>query len=725
MPVNATGMRAASLLLFVFGMAVFVGCEFGACPGGTQRVGAQCRRSLEQSNGRDVDADALADAGEFADDAGSSVGGRGNAKNVTCGDGVVEGDEECDLESSSPGCRNCRIEPGYSCNEARCLPIPEPPMVKGRPSSDPEHVVWTWVLPEGAVSARVELDGEPVTVEAGATKLERALDPGRRTCAVRACNAIGGCSEPTEHTTMVERFGADGEPWLRGVRRAITSTALGRATAIACRNCYLASDGSPLPLTETEGRIGTSLTRGADLIDLDAVLIDNELYASEADDPVPGERLKLREVLERPGVAASDAAIVIRVHEVDAKPDRFAARLLNLLDELPNTAKNGRPAFLVFPEGRLPFASELQQAAARDYPLLAPYLRYWLAPSGQDSPEAWTQVVELALEHGMQGIVVDFRVAHLFTLISALQEKGLGVWIDNVPGPGDGEVVLAGLRDVVDGFFTDVRVDQARTVVKGATTMAFVNSRTHTSVEQLLPITGMDLVTGEVLYWQRQLGLAPLANSFGSPGLLRWDGPSEPFQGGVLDFSGGQRGLCVSGGPLDQMSDGVLVSVAATLGSKLSTITTDAALFSSDSILNVQMRVLGGSNGASYLMFTTSPTTSNVGLFRGIYWFSGAPSAGVCTSKNGEFTEPLQQNRVYWLMGVYDGRDRVQLFIDGRCAGYQSTTRVTGATRGDLGACLGMEPTNTTALRGTSFYQGVMQVASLLSWEPLADGAEN
>jgi len=40
---------------------------------------------------------------------------------VTCGDGVIEGDESCDVDS--PGCDNCQIKAGWACTSTGCVKV--------------------------------------------------------------------------------------------------------------------------------------------------------------------------------------------------------------------------------------------------------------------------------------------------------------------------------------------------------------------------------------------------------------------------------------------------------------------------------------------------------------------------------------------------------------------------------------------------------------------------
>lgn len=44
-----------------------------------------------------------------------------------CGDGVVNGQEQCDDRNaaSGDGCFNCRVEPGWNCNGSTCVRVPD------------------------------------------------------------------------------------------------------------------------------------------------------------------------------------------------------------------------------------------------------------------------------------------------------------------------------------------------------------------------------------------------------------------------------------------------------------------------------------------------------------------------------------------------------------------------------------------------------------------------
>src|SRR5262245_56129438 len=86
--------------------------------------------------------------------------------------------------------------------------VPAMPVITGAPSSDPDHVLWTWTLPPDAVDVQVVLDDGAVQPRVqGDSASATELAEGPHTLSVAACNAAGGCSEPATHTTNVKRYG--------------------------------------------------------------------------------------------------------------------------------------------------------------------------------------------------------------------------------------------------------------------------------------------------------------------------------------------------------------------------------------------------------------------------------------------------------------------------------------------------------------------------------------
>jgi len=90
-------------------------------------VGAGCGSSADTATGGD-DGGAAADAGD-ATSQDSAVAADGDARAVICGDGVVDGTEQCDdgNTNNGDGCgANCQVEQGFTCSgspyKCSCMP---------------------------------------------------------------------------------------------------------------------------------------------------------------------------------------------------------------------------------------------------------------------------------------------------------------------------------------------------------------------------------------------------------------------------------------------------------------------------------------------------------------------------------------------------------------------------------------------------------------------------
>jgi hypothetical protein len=353
------------------------------------------------------------------------------------------------------------------------------------------------------------------------------------------------------------------------------------------------------------------------------------------------------------------------------------------------------------------------RAAASLHPFLEPYVRYWVTiPSAAD----WEMALDGTASSRYHGVTFDFREPELVRRVALAHASGLGVWIDNVPGPRHGEVVLAGLRQLVDGFSTDYRIDQARSIVSAKDVQAGFDATPLVSPEEPLLVYYLQ-PDGTIASWQRVLAV-PTGEELGTPELAWWS-DNGPFSGGALDFAPGDRTMRLTDPPVGAL-EGVLVSVSATLGDAMAIAPGEFAniLSSATSMAagehqgGVALRVARAAQGGALALQFAVHAGDRYWVHE--YPFAGG-STGACPSPNGTFTEPLEEGRAYWLLGVYDGDGPVQLFIDGKCAGAAAPEANGPVTASLFAPLVGAQP-ETALPGGSGFFRGVVQSAQLLSW---------
>jgi cysteine-rich repeat protein len=688
--------------LIVGGVALVAGACGDECAPGTRSIAGQCRPLGD-----------LADGG--LDTADASI-------LASCGDGQLDEGEACDdaNRAEADGCEpGCALTAGWSCKGVRCERLPEGmPVITGVPSSDPEHVLWVWTVPLDAADVQVTIDDGSVKPEVQGNSARAAgLSEGPHTISVAACNAIGGCGEPATHTTRVKRFGPASRPWYRGVERTFTRPILGgpdAMTGLGCDGCFLGPAGEIVPLETALPSIATSLTRGADVIELEVSLIGQALHVSPGDEFTVGDRPSLEALLESPILVTSLAPLFLQVRE-EGPAEEFAATLLELLEAHPQFARNGRPLFVRAAIDKTNYLSALREGA-REHPFIEPYLRYWVTIPPDEA--SWRNAVDATAQSHYHGVTFDFRAPELFARIGVAHARELGVWIDGVPGPGHGEIPLAALRESVDGFSTVYRIDRAGAVVEAADSLAFFDASPLVTPADPLPIHYVRASSGAPGSWERVLQVPATDELFGSPDLAWWS-DDQPLAGGVLDFSVGDRAMRFTEGVLDPLPDGLLVSLVTTLGD-LDLI--EPGSFSS--LLGSDSRSLTEDPGGFVLTLKRSAQSGALSLQWAVYvgdryhifeYPAAGGSSSACESLNGAFTAPLKENQAYWFVGFYDGDGPVQLFIDGKCAGAVAPVAVGPVAATPLTLLVGAQPATARPL-GVNFFRGQMQVGQLLSW---------
>jgi hypothetical protein len=306
------------------------------------------------------------------------------------------------------------------------------------------------------------------------------LELGDHTLKVRACRPDQMCSAWAAHSAHVESFGSELPRGLRDAARLLPTTALGYRVAIGCNDCADGPTSEIYSLEQAAASIERAIDRGADLIELNIASIGGTIYASPADAATAGARPPLLDLLRREKIASSDALLVLEVVEAtqDRSAQEVAETLLAIIDDIPKVARNGRPLWVRTSFANRGYLQALAKESAR-HTVTGPYIRFVVSDPGRD-PQMFYGAVEDSLVPTLElvdAVSVDFRSSNLPYRLERIRAAGSAVIVENVPGPGHGEIVLGALREQADVFFTDYRVDQARRIVSRTDTGASFNAK--------------------------------------------------------------------------------------------------------------------------------------------------------------------------------------------------------------------------------------------------------
>ena len=689
----ATACRWASALVAL--LVSVAGCAEPRCGELQVRAGATCL---------DLDAgepDQTADQGDdvtLPDDGG--------------GDVTLPDDGGGEVTLPDDACTGCDATPAgpTPAGPTPAGPTPAGPTLQGTPSAAPEQVIWLWDKPQHTVFFELQLDGQqraPTTE----LRLELALAEGEHTLAIRACAAAERCSDWVMSSTRAERFGATYGAGLAATRRALARTPLGHPAAVGCSDCALTASGDSLALESALARLSTAAGREADLLELNVALVAGVLRVMPTGKGgMAMPPLLLSAVLESTALRASSALLALELVETQVAPDAFADALVDALSAYPELMRNGRPLLVHADRGKLSYLRLLRSRLAKRLPRMAPYLRVWLDERAPAAIGLWQDGLDDVLA-GVDGVLLEFSVDDLFGRLSALQRRGLGVGVLDVPGPGHGELVLAGLREEVDLFLTAYRADQARALIADGQPGLYASARRLSFGQPLSVHSWTDAQT--VGSAQRPLGGA-------APSLAEW-GSGFALQGGVLDFTSGQRSLLLAEVP-PASAPGTFFSLVARLDDLR-----DLAPGAADrTLLATSLRTPGGfslelrpgGNDPKYLRLTQRGALSNFVVF-----YEGAHGmAGSCESKNGSYGAPLSVTQSVWLMGVAEaGGTGFQLFINGRCVPIGSevwASRDTTPVSGAQPLLLGAAPPGYSGGSLGSFSKSYLQSVQVRTWSP-------
>ncbi len=716
-PAKATGWSGLALSLSA--LLLLSGCEGTVCPHGIRKVSGKCvvKDAMgAAAEGADLDAqvgDANAATRPEADVLTQSDGGetRADAASATSDAGADSRHED----GGTPFVDPCLLPRDQQ--PAPCMSIPSAPSIDGEPSAGHVDVHWIWSVPVATSTFQVRVDAGPVIeVDGSTTRWDQTFASGNHSIEVRACNRVG-CSRYTRFDTVVERLGNMPAPWLGVAKADVARSPLGHFAPLACRDCFVGNDGSVLDTTATQTKIATALSRQADIIELDVADIAGTLYASSADVAAPTTRPMLTPLLAAANVASAEALISLEIVESELEPAAFATELLRALDANRSVIENGRPLIVKSLDDRLPYLRAIK-TAADGYPFIAPYLRYWVDYQSRSKiADFQTEIESEVVANGLHGVSFAHQSQNLFGAIGYALSKGLGVGFFDVPGPGFGEVVIAGMREEVDLISTTYRVDQARALVKATTSAGYLNARTLTGLGD--PVLVRRNTTGSLLSATHALGKAESASTYGEPVWSAF-GAGKGLLGGVLSFKPNRRALLLS--DIDPtVNQGVLVTAVVNLPDPTRLAEGEAqTLVANTQLAGFAVILTNLIDGPTVLRFATRV----LGAFHyHDYPVTGGNALACSAGSSGVFTAPLNGEDSYVLTAHYDGTRAPFLFINHQCAGAAPPPASGGIVASEASTLVGADPAPGSTPDAGDHFRGYLQQVQLQLWGPHS-GAE-
>jgi len=479
-------------------------------------------------------------------------------------------------------------------------------------------------------------------------------------------------------------------------------------------------NGEVLNLAAATASIERALMNGADLIEMNIASIAGGLYASPADTASADARPLLSELLAKEKLASSDALVALEIVEGTsdaALPDDFAKALFNVIDKTPSVARNGRPLWVRATYSNRAYLQALA-AEAKRRTVAGPYVRFVVADPGGDAAVFYSQQLTGASLDFADAVSVDYRHPNALYRLERLRSAGKAAILEEVPGPGHGEMVLAALRERADAIITNYRADQARRIVTRQDVGIFFSGNDISTDGRFLTVHGVQ--NAKAITWQQELDkLTSLSN--GTPVLVT--------AGSVLDaIEGGFWGSYLSFKP--KIQNAVSVPRWLELGDAAAPAAPHSAFLASfygtlepppDGNPQAFLFVIGGDRD-THLDFPVYATTGSDGRLTGAFvtdntsYTLQASASSSCVSKNGLALAEIASSIPHWIVLTIVG-DRLTMFVDGRCAGVLGLGTITPqdfAGRAALGF----------GYQANIRYTGAVQQMQVLRWEavPPTDG---
>jgi cysteine-rich repeat protein len=684
--------------------------------------------------------------------------GTPNVCHPACGNGKLDPGEGCDDGNiaSGDGCSaSCFGEVTKTCagEPSVCLDIPIPPVVTGETSScagTNGGCQFEWTTPAGAVSFRVREDNG-IAIDKTSTQhfqLTPVFPSAAMSLSVQACNAQGGCSEPSSVTTPITNHlqinPKDGRHFFRQAAHVVTRTQIGNIAAVVCNSCTLTTSDADVPLADAKARIARALNQKADVIELNVVRIAGELHVSKQDDVNPGVRPRLDDVLQDPVLRNASSLIALDIVESDndTTPDLFARQLLTLLDANRILVRNGRPLFI-----RASTANNDHLAALRtliaNFPFLQDYVRFHrvLTLGGVTLAQNGVNAIASAATEGLNGVEFDYRSPNLLSLVAETHRRGLLAGVYDVPGPGQGgfgDVWLATLRNEVDWISTNYRDDHARDIICEQTDVMYLALRdTPSATTTFRATTTLPSASPSFLNYQftslvlNDPDLAAPPSNF-IPELTA----TSAMVGKSLNMTDTLPARAVPTfvhNFATNSNSGYLVAAHVKFDDLTLNTNQTMAIVNKSQTAGFALELSNPSGTGSVLRFGIFPEGGSAFSFHSFPVGGGVQLLNACGSGQSSaqvFNGALSTTRSHLVVGVYEGDGRVMLMIDGMCAGVVSAPTLaaeTASTSNKIRITIGADPdepgVSPDVVSADSPFDGLIQQAETQVWKSHASDA--
>jgi hypothetical protein len=588
-----------------------------------------------------------------------------------------------------------------NCVETLSQTSPAMPVIIGEKSSGHNDLYWSWNKPTNTSHFQVQVNqGAVQRITNQFIRLENAV-LGVHTVKVKACFQDNTCSDFQSFQSVYEHFGVNNSPSWKGVaRQNLTKTALGNQVPLSCHNCYASS------LASTITKIHTNIDRQADLIELDIVDENDKLCVIHDDLENCSTRGTLSQVLSDTKFKNHDSMLFIEIKERDKSPESFAIQFLNVLNANRDFIKNGRPVFVRIFYNAISYLKAIQNAK-KDYPLIQNYLRFSVLYTPRDdlSVAAFQNKINNEVKlNNFHFAEFNFLTRNLLSLFKFTQNLNLGVGLYTLPATHGAKVHIASMREEVNQITTDYHLSSARIVAEQKNTMAYVNSSNCSSSSDSTVSVKKNLRIG-VTSTEVDLNKQSQADQFGFPPLL-YDSAGEDRFGCSLDFRKlngvTQRALNI-GHHQPQEKGGFLVSTYVNFDRL-------------DSFPEGTMAIVNSSENGGFVLELITFESKNYIRFgvhiNGAYRYH---QYNIFDTGLGGIDQVLNGRDGYFLVGAYDGRGGIYLWINNKLVGSGGTWSG-GVTPSSQPTLIGADPQFSSPTKARFYFDGIIQQVSVQRW---------
>lgn len=444
--------------------------------------------------------------------------------------------------------------------------------------------------------------------------------------------------------------------------------------AVSAHNCY---DQEHNRTDVAKSKVKSAITSGADLIELDLISYNNEVYVCHND--INSSALpRLEQILQLPELQVADVSLFLELKETN--PDKvFIRRLLQLLKNY-NVVKAGRPVFIrSFDDNKKKYNLIYTQELLRtEFPELKEYVflsKLFMKNTLNEQTNQKTHADILAAKNnGYHMVEFEFTTKSLYSNIMYAKALGLGVNIWTIPSKF-GEVYIAQLREEVDVVTVDYSITKAKEVIKEANGLLYFNTATENPS------------TNTIKYKRRNMASYFLSvNGSGNPKKI-YDGAGEDRFGVSLQFNKSAKEYVSTYDADNSPGKGYLVSAVVNFDELSSTSATRV--------------ILGKADNASFTLEMKS------GKLRFGVKVNGSYRYAYCSLGEFNLTDS------YILTGAYDGNGGVYLWVDNVKRG-SGGSYVGGVEQNNSPIIIGADPQGSTNTRYHSSCK--IQRVQVLDW---------